>query len=304
MNLFKFIKNSGFKVLALARLNQCEYSMVFYLLNCNASGMDQIITNENELSSLLGYELDAIRQALISLSERKIVSVSYQEKSTSMPSSLCLGVQFDFERWILNFRLDLTPRDALIYPFQRSQSAIPLFKKEEPQEKSEKEPWEKIFATYMIGRSLNDDELTIEEEFAQTLCDTHSYEQILVLIDHFGLRIKNLSLLASSWQHYIDLFETETQKVDLMEARKKHQELDEQVKKSAQEWLNQNTSLSEDENYILNLMIAHQHPRRQLFWAFQSRDRYKNLSQFFEENTSRMLGITSSGIIIKKPHTY
>ncbi|MEN9835222.1 MAG: hypothetical protein RL011_1415, partial [Pseudomonadota bacterium] len=29
-NFKRFIKESGFKVLALARLSQCEYSVVFY----------------------------------------------------------------------------------------------------------------------------------------------------------------------------------------------------------------------------------------------------------------------------------
>ena len=37
----RFMKESGFKVLALARLSQCEYSIMLYLLNCAVSGLDQ-----------------------------------------------------------------------------------------------------------------------------------------------------------------------------------------------------------------------------------------------------------------------
>ena len=50
-----FINASGFKVLALARLNPTEYSLTLYLLNCAFSGLNQIVTTDTELASLLGY---------------------------------------------------------------------------------------------------------------------------------------------------------------------------------------------------------------------------------------------------------
>jgi hypothetical protein len=55
--LFKtFVGESGLKVLAMARLSQCEYSVMLHLLNCAASGLDELITTERELSVLIGYD--------------------------------------------------------------------------------------------------------------------------------------------------------------------------------------------------------------------------------------------------------
>ena len=42
MSFQNFINASGFKVLAMARLSECQYSLVLYLFNCNASGMGSL----------------------------------------------------------------------------------------------------------------------------------------------------------------------------------------------------------------------------------------------------------------------
>ena len=121
------------------------------------------------------------------------------------------------------------------------------------------------------------------------------------MIRHFGLRIPTLSLLASSWQHYQEIFEAETQKVDMLGARQKHQELDDKLRVQAESLLSQGEgSLSEEERGVLNILLRHRHPRRQLFWAYQLRSRYPALTSFFADNVGLMLSVTSGGTVVKK----
>lgn len=303
MDIHKFINNSGFKVLAMARLSSCEYSIVFYLMNCSASGINQIITNESELASLMGYEIKNLREALLALAKRQIIVLSYKDVAIDDTSySICLGFQFDVSIWALNYKENATPQDAIVYPFMRDNKSKSHLKLERPIIDG-RSHWERVIHAYTQGRSLSDEEVIRDEQSAQTLCETHPIEHLLMIINHFGVRIQNLSLLASSWQHYQEIFEEETQKVDIMEARKKHQDLDDQLKKSSQFWLDKadEKKLTEEEISVLKLLLHHRHPRRQLFWAFQARDRYTNLTNFFEENNAIMLGITTSGVIVKKP---
>ena len=44
MKIDDFVQKSGLKILAMAKLKKSEYSIVLYLLNCVASGLDSIIT--------------------------------------------------------------------------------------------------------------------------------------------------------------------------------------------------------------------------------------------------------------------
>jgi hypothetical protein len=121
------------------------------------------------------------------------------------------------------------------------------------------------------------------------------------MIRHFGLRIPTLSLLASSWQHYQDIFEHETQKVDMMGARQKHQEMDTKLRTQAETLLaSEDQGLTEEERGVLNILLRHRHPRRQLFWAYQLRSRYPGLTSFFADNVGLMLSVTSGGTVVKK----
>ena len=58
--------------------------------------------------------------------------------------------------------------------------------------------------------------------------------------------------------------------------------------------------LSEEERTVLQILVKHRHPRRQLFWAYQVRTRYPNLGSFFADNVSLMLSVTSAGTVVKK----
>jgi len=51
----------------------------------------------------------------------------------------------------------------------------------------------------------------------------------------------------------------------------------------------------------LKVIIHHQHPRRQLYWAYKLHERYPKLSEFFEDNAELMLSVTTQGTVIRKP---
>lgn len=306
MNLVlqKFIGSSGFKLMALARLSQAEYSITLYLLNCMVSGLDQIVSTESELASLIGYEDTLLKKALDDLQSKNIVKIHYSDKINSSHNSFRIGLQTDLSRWALAYDEDASKTDALVFPFRRRgmlqvlEGAKKPSKIEEPDNAA---TWQRILESYVRNRSLDDDELEQATESAKVLTDTHPVDQVLLLIRHFGLRIPTLSLLASSWQHYHEIFEDETLKVDIMDARQKHLEMDQKLRESAQRVLDKEdvSEMKEEELTVLRILTKHRHPRRQLFWAYQAKGRYPNLEEFFTENIALMLPVTTSGHIVK-----
>lgn len=309
MPFSSFVKDSGFKVLAMARLDQCQYSIVLYLLNCSVSGMDQLITTKKELGSLIGYDEDTLDHALAELAERNMIDLRFGD--THHPAdrrSLRIGVQYDISRWQLNFDQDISSQDAIVFPFRRDTGLQLVNAPEQLEKPSIRHPlptWRRIYDAFREGRDLHDEELGRSERDAQILVDTHPVDQVLLLLRHFGDRIPTLSLLASSWQHFQATFDEETEKVDLNEARHKHLELDHRLRDAVEILLKQKSSLNlnEEEITVLEILFKHRYPRRQLFWAYQTRNRYPNLKNFFEENSFLMLPVTSSGNIVKKkPH--
>lgn len=304
-----FIKESGFKVLALARLSQCEYSVMLYLLNTAVSGLDQFITTESELASLIGYDEMTLKANLGELAGKNLIRLHYSDTIGNERPSIRIGVQFDMSKWILAYDVEVTSRDAVVFPFRRQGQANLLVveghKKDPRAQKTDEssQTSSRVVESFLQGRSLDDAEIDQAEESARILVDTHPVDQVLLMIRHFGLRIPTLSLLASSWQHYQDIFEGETQKVDMLGARQKHQELDDKLRAQAEALLSaEDNSLSEEERGVLKILIRHRHPRRQLFWAYQLRSRYPGLASFFADNVTLMLSVTSGGTVVKKNH--
>ncbi len=308
----RFIKESGFKVLALARLSQCEYSVMLYLLNCAVSGLDQFITTEAELASLIGYDDQTLRATLGELAGKNMIRLHYGDVLGSDNTSLRIGLQYDMSRWILAYASDATSHDAVVFPFRRQGGGAALqvldgqkrdrmnTKKQDADANGEK-TWRRVLESYVQSRSLDDEELNHAENASKILVETHPVDQVLLMLRHFGLRIPTLSLLASSWQHYQEIFEAETQKVDLLGARQKHVELDNRIREQTTALLaKDDTNLTEEERTVLQILLKHRHPRRQLFWAYQLRSRYPNLTSFFADNVGLMLSVTSSGSVVRK----
>ena len=313
MKIKNFMENSGFKVLAMARLSARDYSVVLYLINTALSELDQFITTEAELSSLVGYEEGMLRQTLTDLAEKNIIRIQYADHGSNGDlgsQSLRIGMNYDLSRWQMTFEKDASPHDAIVFPFRRQGSSanLMLFEGERQEKKPGKgattETWRRVVDTFSRSREIiGDDEWKQAEEAAKILVDTHPVDQVLLMIRHFGLRIPTLSLLASSWQHYQEIFENETQKVDLMEARQKHIELDSRVREQVDNILadQDELELSQEEVTVLQILRNHRHPRRQLFWAYQLRSRYPKLSGFFADNVHLMLPVTTGGHVVKRP---
>jgi hypothetical protein len=314
MSVQSFYRESGFKLLALAKLTQCEYSVVLYLLNCAVSGLDHIITTENELALALHRDPIEIRDAISNLTSRGIIRVGYGDL-TQAPKvqSMRLSMQFDTHKWHHDNGQSQSSHDALVFPFRRQGAAnlhvLDGHRRDKDRgdkgnhRQAEANTWQRVLESFVRNRSLDDNELTASETAARTLCETHPVDQVILMLRHFGPRIPTLSLLASSWQHFQLLFEEETQKVDLLEARQKHNELDQKVRDAASDFYGRKEDLeiTEEEQAVLQILSTHRHPRRQLFWAWQMRNRYPNLAKFFEETSSLMLSVTGAGTIVRKP---
>ncbi|MBF0440546.1 MAG: hypothetical protein HQK54_01455 [Oligoflexales bacterium] len=313
MSFKTFINESGLKVLAMARLNQCEYGIMLYLLNCSASGLTELITTKKELFSLIGYEEDQLNEGLLSLEQKKFINIRYGEKHIH-PSrqSLRIGIQYDISVWEFDTAVDLhTADDAVVFPFVKGKNLQLIADSGEKAGKNSATikkalpTWKRIINSFAEGRSLTKREMDKALQEAKMIVQTHPVDQVLLLLRHFGKRIPTISLLASSWHHYQDLFEEETQKVDLLGARQKHVEQDMRLREEVEVFLKnrKELELTEEEVGVLEIIFNHSHPRRQLFWAYQTRGRYPNLKSFFTDNSKIMLPVTSKGTVIKKkPH--
>lgn len=331
MTFQQFVHQSGMKVLAMARLSGCEYSVVLYLLNCWASGHHELVTTKREFSSLIGFPESDLTGALESLVSRNILKIRSAEKNliTGENNSIRICFITHFDKWQLNFDKDVTSKDAIVFPFRRG--CLQLIKSEgedaqvaqtlsmdqhasrkardsEPAAESssragkpENSAWQRVFDSFAENRELEPHQRDEEIESAKILVETHPVDQILLMIRHLRDRVPTLSLLASSWQHFDAIYDTETQKIDLDNARQKQHELDNALRASAEQWLKdrEEHKLTPEEVAVLDILAKHRHPRRQLFWAYQTRGRYPQLGEFFVHNSRHMLPITSTGSIVK-----
>lgn len=296
--LNRFVKDAGFKILALSSLSSPQYAIALYLINCSASGMDEIATTYSEFSSLMGYKEDSLREALISLAEKNMIRLLPGDSSDH---SIKISFEFDVHTWNIQATKRLTPREVLVFPFisQKNKGKLSV---QNHNEYVDTPAWESILNEYIQEQDSNTVDLPTETKAAHLLAETHPVNQVSIILKHFGKRIKSLSLLASSWQHFQELFESETQKIDMEDARKKHHALDEQLRQNARDLLGKapENHFTEEEAAVLKVIIYHQHPRRQLYWAYQLHERYPKLESFFFDNASLMLSITTHGTVIKK----
>jgi hypothetical protein len=279
------------------------------------SNLEDLISNDAELSSIIGHSPIDVRTALEHMAGRSIIKVSYGERSKpSRTQSVRLSMNWNLAKWKLMENSELKESDdhheAIIFPIRPGLTA-PLQilagnqqrhgDKKAGKSSEEFSAWNRIFEAFAQNRDLDERESKSTEKVAKGLADAHPVDQILVLVRHFGARIPTLSLLASNWDHYAEQYEHEHQNLDLFEIQHKQQELNQKARDAAVQLLEKRKELelSEEEVLVLELLSQHRHPRRQLFWAYQQRIRYPKLANFFKENEGLMLAITQSGQIIK-----
>lgn len=313
-NIQRFLRESGLKVLAVSRMNSCEYSIVMYLLNAAMTGLENLITTESELGSIIGHSPREVRQAIEELESRHIIKSRYGDGSqTPKFQSLSLGLQWDLSRWKLGLKEVPSHHEAVILPFRRGFPKLSVVEGKRHEDHadrplihkahSDEDTTQRITDAFSRGRDLDEHERKINRQIAAALGAAHPVDQILLMIRHFDHRIPTLSLLASNWDHYVEQYENEHQKLDLFGQRQKQHELDQKVREAAQYALErrEQLDLSDEEMQVLDLLANHRHPRRQLFWAYQMRIRYPKLTGFFSETHSLMLPITQSGTVVKMP---
>jgi hypothetical protein len=310
MAFLGFVRESGLKILALAGLSPCEYSIMLYLLNAAASGLNEFITTERELASLIGYDEETLIKGLESLEKSNLIKMRGGDNNSQLSdrASIRIGIQYDTSRWEFRHDNDVTSQDAVVFPFRRGRNFQVLGGTETTvqsplQTKSKKTAtWQRVIDAFMEDRDPEEEDREKLERDAKVLVETHPVDQVLLMLRHFGHRIPTLSLLASSWQHYQEIFEEENHKIDLQEARQKHHELDIRLKDTVTLLLEkkEKLGLSDEEVGVLEILSRHRHPRRQLFWAYQARGRYPLLKEFFDEASKYMLPVTTHGSVVKK----
>lgn len=314
-NLQRFLRESGLKVLAVSRMNACEYSIIMYLLNTAMTGLENLITTENDLASIVGHSPREVRQAIEELENRHIIKSRYGDGSqTPKFQSLSLSVQWDLSRWKLGLKEVPSHHEAVILPFKRGFPKLSVVEGKRHEHGGGDKPIihknhfdddtnQRIIDVFSKGRELDEHEKKVNRSVAAALAAAHPIDQILIMIRHFSHRIPSLSLLASNWDQYAELYEDEHQKLDLFGQRQKQFELDQKVRDAAQSTIErrEHLELSDEEVQVLDLLANHRHPRRQLFWAYQMRLRYPKLSSFFADTLTLMLPITQSGTVVKVP---
>ncbi len=309
MSFESFINESGLKVLAHAKLSAHEYSLVLYLINAAASKLDYVLATDSELATLARCSEEEIREALDNLDRMKIVKIRYGHPHRNPnKDSMRVALETEVSKWVFSDEKQISTDEALIFPFHRKgKSGLQLFtspRKEKSLTKlgrKDSATWKRVLESFLADRSLASEDIEKAQEAARFLVDAYDVDQILILIRHFSVRIPSLTLLASNWGQYWEAFEDETQKVDLNTAKRKHFELDEDLRRAVRAELKgaEEKKLDEEEVRVLEILLEHNHPRRQLFWAFQARSRYPKLQDFFKKHTKHMLQVSSSGKIVK-----
>ena len=300
----ELIHQSGLRVLAIAKLSQCEYSLVLYLLNCHASGLDQIISTESELSELLHQKESDITTALDALQKKHVIRIKQAATKNLkiIDHSIALSVELDSIKWQLNSEKTTSNDGAILPLIKYEQSQLELIQTSKDKEKREHKV-NLIIKAFYGDQKISKNVQQVSERAANVLLEHYPIDYILLLLKHFQGRLKNLSLLASSWDHYQDTYAHEAHQVDFRSAKAKHDQEDKNLKNIAKKWLKNRKKykLNDDEVEVLRVIAHHHYPRRQLFWAYRLKEKYKNLEEFFIINHNKMLPITSSGVIVKKP---
>ena len=307
MNLNNFLERGGFKVLAIARLGSCSYSLVLYIINCLVARIDELVSSAAELSILLGVTERQVKIALDELMESNIITVSNRHGKT-----LVIKMNLDPGKW-KNLRSSPEPKKRILGDAKNLHSLIPqkniaskigpinvpisseealLFPNKIRKEKK-KHGEEKAFEVKNIVETFakyhgNKMDLKKEENFASLLLENHPFDQIIALINFFSKEIPSLSMLVGAWFHYMNKYREETSDIDDLNAfRKKHEGFDEKIRSLASFELKkiqkEKKSITADEELLLHILIRHEQPRKQLYWALKARDRYPSLHLFLDK---------------------
>jgi hypothetical protein len=310
VNLRDFWELGGFKVLAVARLASCSYSLVLYVLNCFVAGIDEIVSSTGELSILLGVPERQVKLAVEELSDSNILSVTRKHGRT-----LVLKMNLDPEKW-KNLRSTPERSKRILGDAKNLHSLIPqknISSKAKPIKVSLSSQEALMFPKKVISHNKNSKNIDInqneeikkileafseyhknqidikkESNFAILLLENHPVEQIISLIHFFSKEIQSLSMLAGAWFHYMNKYREETADVDDLNAfRRKHEDFDEKIRTLASFELKkiqrEKKNITADEELLLHILMRHEQPRKQLYWALKAKEKYPGLVLFLDQ---------------------
>ncbi len=309
MNLRDFWELGGFKVLAVARLGSCSYSLVLYVLNCFVAGIDEIVSSTGELSILLGVPERQVKLAVEELSESNILSITKKHGRT-----LVLKMNLDPEKW-KNLRSSPERNKRILGDAKNLHSLVPqknINSKTKPIKVSLSSQEALMFPKKVVSKNtkLNENDINQnaeikkileaftkhqkisidfkkESNFAKLLLENHPTDQIISLIHFFSKEIASLSMLAGAWFHYMNKYREETAEVDDLNAfRRKHEDFDEKIRNLASFELKKiqrdKKNITADEELLLHILMRHEQPRKQLYWALKAREKYPGLMVFLD----------------------
>ncbi len=175
----------------------------------------------------------------------------------------------------------LSPGDALLFPSGGGVGSSA----DEPEGELAETAVRRVLEAFAASKEAPLDEEK-ERAYAALLCENHPVEQIVLLIEAFGREIPSLGLLAGAWMHFSERFHhLEKEEISLLAFRKKVETLERRLRALALSELKRAQSLkvilSADEELLLRIFTRHVHPRRQLYWALQTKERYPHLQDFF-----------------------
>jgi hypothetical protein len=227
MKLLDFYSHGGFLKLALARLSQCEYSLILYLLSRLPSDVDELVSASKEISQSIGYSERTVKTALEGLAHFQIISMRLFRES------VVVKVQFDPSLWV-NLRAS---------------------------------PARKI----VLGDASNLRSLSPLPEI-----EIGDFGHKTVLKDDRAMPIGT-----SEAEPEIKSFRIKSQKENLELRQAAENEIDADKKGIR--------AHTEDELFLLQVILKHAEPRKQLHWALEASFRYPGLAFFFK--TCRHLAI-------------
>ena len=295
---------------AKMRLSADEYSLLLYLLHRFYHEEKQaLVLNLERLAKALSFHKTKLKNSLLSLQDKKIIS----PPKTVGEDQFCIYFHPDL------FYLEEKDKHKLKH--EKSAGVYPLIPTGDPhlalsfnREKESKESKGskgskgreatlqriiKVFCRENPGSTIDQKK---ERLYATKLIEKFSVDEVLISLHFFSRQLSSLKELLEHWDVLQEQFEKEKQSINLDEARQKHLELDESLRKSAHQWLHKAAQykLTSEEVRVLKLLTEHKYPRRQLFWAYQARSRYHNLDDFFKTQNHLMLAVSSSGGLFKK----
>ncbi len=240
MNFKEFIRNEGFKKLALTRLNSASFSILIYLFNEILSGVDEIISSRKELSILMGWSEKQICEALDELQFCNMIHVS---EVAGKP--LRIKAQLSLESWNTVHHTTSDNKKPSLGDATNVHSILP---NENAQKKNN---------IKLLDLNIFDEPIPFPKRDHKIISDDGN-----------------------------DFPFSESTLNDLGAFREKTEGIDSKIRALASNELNtiklDKRTITPDEELLLQILIQHHQPKKQLIFALRSDHLYPNLHFFLD----------------------